>query len=312
LVRMPGSAPEQLRELLARALGDPSLQVGYFRPEHDDYIDADGTPVALDRPLTPVDRNGQRVAVLLHDAALREDRHVLAAVTSAAALELDNQRLAAAVRAQMAEVKASRARIVAAGDEQRRRVERDLHDGAQQRLVTVALTLRLARQRLRADAEVDELLARSADELELALAELRELARGLHPSVLSDLGLLPALRALAARSPRPVEVVESDLPALPDITAATAYFVAAESVTNALKHADADHIRIEVGIRSRADGTSLRLAVVDDGVGGADPAGGTGLTGLRDRVSAVDGELTVRGAPDAGTTVTALLPLESA
>jgi signal transduction histidine kinase len=236
----------------------------------------------------------------------------LAAVTSAAALELDNQRLAAAVRAQMAEVKASRARIVAAGDEQRRRVERDLHDGAQQRLVTVALTLRLARQRLGADGEVDELLARSADELELALAELRELARGIHPSVLSDLGLLPALRALAARSPRPVEVVESDLPALPDITAATAYFVAAESVTNALKHADADHIRIEVGIRSRAVGTSLWLAVVDDGVGGANPAGGTGLTGLRDRVSAVDGELTVRGALGAGTTVTAILPLEQA
>jgi signal transduction histidine kinase len=315
LVRMPGSAPRQLRDLLARALGDPSLQVGYYRPEHDDYIDADGGPVTLDRAVTPVDRDGQRVAVLLHDPALREDRHVLAAVTSAAALELDNQRLAAEVRAQMAEVKASRARIVAAGDEQRRRVERDLHDGAQQRLVTAALTLRLARQRRQADAsadDVDELLLRSADELEHALAELRELARGIHPSVLSDLGLLPALRALAARSPRPIEMVESDLPALPDITAATAYFVAAESVTNALKHAAADHIRIEVGLRSGADGTSLRLAVVDDGVGGADPAGGTGLTGLRDRVSAVDGVLTVRGAPGAGTTVTALLPLEPA
>jgi signal transduction histidine kinase len=313
LVRMPGSAPGQLRDLLARALGDPALQVGYYRPEHDDYIDADGEPVVLNRAITPVDRNGHRVAVLLHDPALREDRHVLAAVTSAAALELDNQRLAAEVRAQLVEVKASRARIVAAGDEERRRVERDLHDGAQQRLVTAALTLRLARQRLPADApdpELAALLRRSADGLEDALAELRELARGIHPSVLTDLGLLSALRALAARSPRPVEVLAAELPALADLTAATAYFVAAEAVTNALKHADAEHILVEVDTTTGPDGAALRIVVVDDGVGGADPAAGTGLTGLRDRVSAVDGVLMVRTTP--GTTVTALLPLEPA
>ncbi|GHH41544.1 sensor histidine kinase [Lentzea cavernae] len=308
LARMPGSPPGRLRALLAQALGDPSLQVGYHRPEHGDYVDADGRPVPLDRAFTPVDRGGRRVAVLVHDPALQDDHHVLLAVASAAALELDNQRLAAEVRAQLAEVKASRARIVAAGDEQRRRVERDLHDGAQQRLVTAALTLRLARQRLvaGADAELDELLRRSAGSLEEALAELRELARGIHPSVLSDLGLKPALRALAARSPQPVELVEADLPDLSELVAATAYYVAAESVTNALKHASADHIRIEVDVRDSA----LRLAVVDDGTGGADPARGTGLTGLRDRVSAVDGVLTVRGEPGTGTSVIALLPLE--
>ena len=306
LVRMPGSPPGQLRELLAKALGDPSLQVGYHRPEHDDYVDADGRPVPLDRAFTPVDRGGRRVAVLLHDPTLRDDHHVLTAVASVAALELDNQRLTAEVRSQLAEAKASRARIVAAGDLERRRVERDLHDGAQQRLVTAALTLRLARQRLSPDDDVDELLRRTADGLEEALAELRELARGIHPSVLSDLGLMPALRALAGRSPQPVELIETDLPRLPDLVAATAYFVAAESVTNALKHAAASHIRIEVEVRDRA----LRLAVGDDGTGRADPALGTGLTGLRDRVSAVDGALTVRGEPDAGTTVTAVLPLE--
>jgi signal transduction histidine kinase len=304
LARLPGSPPERLRDLLAEALGDPSLQVGYHRPEHGDYVDADGKPVELDRAFTPVDRAGRRVAVLVHDPALQDDHHVLSAVASAAALELDNQRLAAEVRAQLAEVKASRARIVAAGDDERRRVERDLHDGAQQRLVTAALTLRLARQRSGGDAELDDLLRRSAASLEEALAELRELARGIHPSVLTDLGLIPALRALAARSPQPVDLVETDLPTLPDIVAATAYYVAAESVTNALKHASASRIRIEVGIR---DG-SLRLAVADDGTGGADPSLGTGLTGLRDRVSAVDGSLTVRGTP--GTTVIALLPLE--
>ncbi|MFD9733280.1 histidine kinase [Umezawaea sp. NPDC059074] len=305
LARLPGSPPERLRDLLAEALGDPSLRVGYHRPEHGDYVDADGRPVELDRAVTPVDRAGRRVAVLVHDPALQDDHHVLSAVASAAALELDNQRLAAEVRAQLAEVKASRARIVAAGDDERRRVERDLHDGAQQRLVTAALTLRLARQRSGGVAELDDLLRRSADSLEEALAELRELARGIHPSVLTDLGLIPALRALAARSPQPVDLVETDLPALPDLVAATAYYVAAESVTNALKHASASRVRIEVGVR---DG-SLRLAVVDDGTGGADPSLGTGLTGLRDRVSAVEGSLTVRdGAP--GTTVTALLPLE--
>jgi signal transduction histidine kinase len=309
LMRINGSDPRQLRELLARALGDPSVQVGYHRPERGDYIDADGRPLALDRAITPVDRNGQRVAVLIHDPALREDHHVLAAVTSAAALELDNQRLAAEVRAQLAEVKASRARIVAAGDEQRRRVERDLHDGAQQRLVTAALTLRLARGQPAADAdpELADLLRRTADGLEEALTELRVLASGIHPSVLTDLGLLPALRALAARSPHPVELAESDLPRLPDLVAVTAYYVAAEAVTNALKHAAAEHIRIEVGT---VDG-ALRLAVADDGVGGADPALGTGLTGLSDRVSAVDGVLTVAAGPGGGTTVTALLPLES-
>ncbi|HEY3608102.1 MAG TPA: histidine kinase [Pseudonocardiaceae bacterium] len=316
LVRLSGSPPTQLRDLLAKALGDPSLRIGYTRPDQDNessYIDSHGRPLEVPpgSAVTAVRRDGRQVAVLMHDPALREDRHVLEAVTSAAALELDNQRLAAEVRAQLVEVRASRARIVAAGDEQRRRVERDLHDGAQQRLVTVALTLRLARQRMERgttpDDELAELLRRSADGLEDALAELRELARGIHPSVLNDLGLLAALRALAARSPQPVELTAPALPDLPAPIAATAYFVAAEAVTNALKHAGAQHIHIDV----RLD-TGLRLAVLDDGVGGADLAAGTGLLGLRDRVSAVDGTLTVRSAPGTGTTVTARLPVVSA
>jgi signal transduction histidine kinase len=307
LLRLPGSSPTQLRTLLARALGDPSLRVGYYRPAHDDYVDHDGLPLLQGRQhLTVVERAGRRVAALIHDPAIREDRHVLAAVTAAAALELDNQRLAAEVRAQLVEVRASRARIVAAGDEQRRRVERDLHDGAQQQLVTVALTLRLAQQQVGdSDPKLTELLGRGVSGLEDALAELRELARGIHPAVLTEAGLLPALNALAGRSPIPVELRDSPVPELTPPVQATAYYVAAEAVTNALKHARATRIRIEV----HHDPDGLHVIVTDDGIGGADMSAGTGLLGLRDRVSAVDGELIVYSPPGAGTTLHAVLPV---
>jgi signal transduction histidine kinase len=276
-------------------------------------VDADGQPVTP-RPadaVTPVRRGPGVVAVLLHDPALCADRHVLHAATAAAALELDNQRLAAAVRAQLAEARASRVRIVAAADEQRRRIERDLHDGAQQQLVTAALILRLARDRLGPappDPELHALLRRAADGLEAAVTELRELARGIHPAVLTEAGLLPALRALAARSAYPVQVVDGPaLPPLPDGVAAAAYFVAAEAVTNAAKHARASRVHVHV----RAAGNRLLVTVADDGVGGADMMGaGTGLLGLRDRVAALDGTLIVRSLPDAGTSVHAELPLE--
>ena len=311
VVRLPDSTPETLRELLAHALGDPELRVGYFRPESADYVDHNGLPLRLSpgRELTPVRRNGRLVAALVHDPAIREDRHVLAAVIAAAAAELDNQRLAAEVRAQLNEVRASRARIVAAGDEQRRRVERDLHDGAQQRLVTLALTLRLAQQRLttlaQPDPQLADLLELGVTGLQEALAELRVLAQGIHPAVLTEAGLLPALRALAARSPNPVELHESPVPPLRPPVEATAYYVAAEAVTNALKHAAADTIRIEVW----HDDGGLHVVVTDDGAGGADMAAGSGLLGLRDRVSAVDGTLTVHSPPGGGTFVHAVLPV---
>ncbi|MEV4318134.1 ATP-binding protein [Actinocrispum sp. NPDC049592] len=314
LVRLPRASPTELQDLLATALGDPSLRVGYYRADHADYVDREGRPLVIPsyQAVTVVERDGRRVAALVHDPALRDDRHVLEAVTSAAALELDNQRLAAEVRAQLVEVRASRARIVAAGDDQRRRVERDLHDGAQQQLVTVALLLRLAQQQLDSspdrDAKLADYLRRSAAGLEDALRELRELARGIHPAVLSEAGLLAALRALAARSPRPIELREVPLPALPAPVEATAYFVAAEAVTNALKYASARTIRIEV----RHDKDELHLEVTDDGVGGADLTRGTGLLGLRDRASALDGELVVRSSTGAGTSVHVVLPLEPA
>ncbi|MCK9896592.1 sensor histidine kinase [Frankia sp. AgB32] len=316
LLDLPRTPHADLRDLLARALGDPTLRIAYHHPDEtgspDSYVDGAGQPVTPGPydAITPVRRDERVVAVFLHDPALRADRHVLHAVSAAAALELDNQRLAATVRAQLAEVRASRVRIVAAADEQRRRIERDLHDGAQQQLVTTALVLRLARDRLDpegTDRELDALLRRAADGLEAGLTELRELARGIHPAVLTEAGLLPALRALAARSASPVRVVDG--PALPPLAArvaATVYFVAAEAVTNAAKHARASAVHVHV----RASGNRLLVTVADDGVGGADLSAGTGLLGLRDRVAALDGTLVVRSFPGAGTSVHADLPLE--
>lgn len=301
-------SPAGLRDLLARTLGDPSLQVGYWRAEVQGFVDGDGQslPVPLDRAVTVVEWEGRRVAVLVHDEALREDPHVLQAVTAAAGLALDNQRLAAEVRAQLAEVRESRARIVAAGDAARRRLERDLHDGAQQRLVTAALGLRLAEQKLGPDADpqLRALLTGSADGLNAALAELRELARGIHPAILTEAGLLAAIDALAARCPIPVDLIAPALPRLPDAVEATAYFVVAEALTNVAKHAHARQVRITVAHGSG----ELLVQVQDDGAGSAEINAGSGLQGLQDRVAAVDGELTVTSAPGAGTSVVATLP----
>ena len=200
---------------------------------------------------------------------------------------------------------ASRARIVAAGDAERRRLERNLHDGAQQRLVTTALTLRLAERRLDGDpAAVRELLARAHAEVEEAVGELRELARGLHPAVLTDRGLGAALEALASRAPVPVDVVGAPGERLPERVEAAAYYVVSEALTNVAKYARASVVRVEV---QRPD-DRLVVTVSDDGVGGADAAGGSGLRGLADRVEALGGRLDVASPPGAGTTLRASLP----
>jgi PAS domain S-box-containing protein len=217
--------------------------------------------------------------------------------------ELAAQALAnAEAREQLA---ASRARIVEAGDAERRRLERNLHDGAQQRLVATALTLKLAERRLEADpGAVRDLLASAHSEIEQALAELRELARGLHPAVLTDRGLGPALEALANRAPVPVEVVGAPRERLPDRVEATAYYVVSEALANVAKYARASAVRVDV---ERPDGR-LVVTVSDDGVGGADATGGSGLRGLADRVEALGGRLDVTSPPGAGTTLRATVP----
>jgi PAS domain S-box-containing protein len=200
---------------------------------------------------------------------------------------------------------ASRLRLVRAGDETRRRLERNLHDGAQQRLVSVALTLRLARARLGADEQgAGELLDEAARELDTGLQELREIARGLHPAILSDRGLLQALETLAARVPVPLTI---DAPAdrLPGHIEATIYYIVAEALTNVARHAEATEARVTI----RRDDTMVRCEVSDDGRGGADITGGTGILGLRDRAEAAGGTLTLTSPPGKGTIVAAALPL---
>ena len=303
-----------VRDLLARTLGDPALRIVHQDAQTGTLVDSAGDTVPDDAfsgcSTTPIERDGRAVAALVHDSGLDEDPHVLGAITAALGLALENDRLATEVRAQLDRVRESRARIVAAGDEARRRLERDLHDGAQQQLVTAALTLQLATQRFggQLDPDATKLVGYAAEMLDDALAELRRFARGVHPAVLTEAGLVVALEALVARLPMTAQLrlPTGPLRRLDSQIEAAAYFVASEAVTNTLKHAKAERLRVSAELA--ADERSLRVEVSDDGVGGADPGRGTGLTGLLDRVLALDGELTVVSAPGAGTTVTAILP----
>ena len=224
--------------------------------------------------------------------------------TRVASMTLENVRLDAELRAKVEELRASRARIVEAGDEARRRLERDLHDGAQQRLVALALNLRLLGGRLEGDPDASRELASAQRELEDALQELRDLARGIHPAVLSDRGLSPALAELARRLPVPVELEAPPEGRLPEQVEAAAYFVVAEALTNVAKHARATHATVRV---THADGR-LDVEVGDDGVGGAESSSGSGLGGLADRVAALDGELEIETAPGEGTRIRAAIP----
>ena len=204
-----------------------------------------------------------------------------------------------------AEVAASRVRIVAAGDAERRRLERNLHDGAQQQLVTLSLSLRMARAKVDPAGEAAALLDDASDQLARALAELRELARGIHPAILTDQGLAAALAALAGRAPVPVELSVDAPHDLPEQIEATVYYVAAEALTNTAKYAHASRARVTVECR----GGRLTLDVADDGCGGADRKLGSGLSGLADRVSALGGRLRVISPAGEGTTVRAELPV---
>jgi signal transduction histidine kinase len=305
--------PGRLEQVLALALHDPTLQLAYWLPDRDAFVDAEGRPVELpagdgDRAVTVLRHDGDPVAALLHDAALGDDPELVQAVAATARLAIENQRLQAEVRAQLEEVRASRARIVAFGDAERRRVERNLHDGAQQRLVNLSLALGIARSQVptTSDGELEVALDEAVAELRLALAELRELARGIHPVILSEAGLGPALASLAERSPIPVTVAVAPFDRLPARVEETAYYVASEALANAAKHAHATTVMISV----RQGDRGLVVEIGDDGVGGADPDG-WGLRGLADRVAAVDGRLEVRSPAGEGTCVIAELPCGS-
>jgi signal transduction histidine kinase len=296
---------------IGEALAGTSLELARWSPDRGEYVDHEGEGIELpaegsDRSFTPLEPGAEPAAVLIYDRARDDERDLVRAVVAATTLTLENERLATDLSAKLQELTASRARIVESGDTARRRLERDLHDGAQQRLVSLALRLRVLRSRLGDDPVEARELDTASDELDLALEELRELARGLHPPALSEQGLEAALEGLAKRAPLPVDVETSSGERLPDRVESAAYFVVAEALTNVAKYARAT--RAGVTVSRSAD--RVLVEVTDDGVGGADPAAGSGLRGLLDRVAALDGTLEVDSERGRGTTVKAAIPCD--
>jgi signal transduction histidine kinase len=301
----------ELRDALARALRDPSLELVYWLPEDERFVDGEGHLVELPGPgsgraVTKVEREGECVAALVHDAMVHDEQGgYVDAIGAAASLALQNDRLEAELRSKVEELRASRQRMLRIGLEERRRLERDLHDGAQQRLVSMALNMRLARARLRDDpGSAEDLLDGAAGELDAALEELRELARGIHPALLSERGLETALEILARRAPVPVQLGRVPGERLPEAVELVAYFVVAEALTNVAKYAAASRATVDI---NRMNG-KLVVQVKDDGIGGADPDAGTGLRGLSDRLAVIEGRLEIDSQPGRGTTITAKIP----
>ena len=310
LLRSERTGEGPVREMLAERLGDRSLNIAYWLPDRDIFVDERGHPVNLPasgsgRTWTAVEREGNRVAAIVHDAELDATPELVHAAASAAALALDNERLKADLRARLEELRHSRRRIVEAADDARRQIERDLHDGAQQQLVSLALDLRLLRARLKHEPELASTVEELADKLAVALAELRELARGIHPAVLSDHGLGPAIHVLVERSPITVESELAFDDRLPAPIEAAAYFVVAEGLTNVIKYANASKAKVSVRRRSGW----VEVVVADDGIGGARIDAGSGLRGLSDRLGALEGEIALDSPLGEGTRLMATIPL---
>ena len=303
------ASPAGVQEALSRTLADPGLRVLFWSADPGGYVDVHGRP-ASDEPTDgqlafPVTyRDGGPLAMVHANASVAHYRQLLDAALAASSLSLENAALHASLLARLAEVRESRARLAEAAVGERRRIERDLHDGAQQALLALGLTL--GRAQAAADAAAASgLLTQARGELTGALQELRDLASGLHPAVLTQLGLGPALEVVAERLPVPVML---DVPARrwPDAAETTAYFIACEALANVVKHADAKHAHVAVD--DRAD--RLMLGVTDDGRGGAHLDTGHGLLGMRDRATALGGTLTITSPPGQGTTIEANLPCE--
>jgi len=313
VLELEHARPHEVRDALARSLGDPTLEVAFWLPERGAYADADGQSVELPdtgaRAVTRLEHDGEPLAAIIHDVSLLDEPELVRAAGAAARLALENAQLQAETRAQLVQVKESRVRIVAAADDERRRIERDLHDGAQQRLAALALQLRTAQRRLgsqEADPEVEALLDSAVAELQAANEELRELVRGVYPAILTEDGLAAALESLSLRSPFAIEldVVEGRFD--PKVEA-TAYFVACEALANVAKHARASKVEVSV---ARQD-SLLRVEVADDGIGNARPLPGSGLSGLGDRVEALGGRLRIDSPAEGGTIIVGEIPCGS-
>jgi signal transduction histidine kinase len=301
-----------LEAALRRALGDAALQVGLWDSGSGAYVGADGSEVAAPEATSPLiatqlERGGRPLAVMVHDRSLLDEPGLVEATAAATRLAVENERLQADLRAQLEEVRASRERIVEAQDEERRRIERDLHDGAQQRLLRLAMALEVAESRLgnEHDPALRTSLEVAGEELQAALRELRELAQGIHPAVLTQRGLGAALFSLAETATVPVVVEAVPDTAVPVAVATAAFFIVSESLVNVAKHADASRVTVCARV---VDGV-LRLEVMDDGRGGADVVGGSGLRGLADRVEALGGAFSVDSSADRGTVIAATIPL---
>jgi signal transduction histidine kinase len=302
-------APADLPGLFARALRDPSVTLSYWLPEYESWADLDGHSVALpaedsDRATTLIERDGVRLAALVHSRSLNDEPELLDAVSAAAGIALENGRLHAELRAGLDEVRGSRERVIEASQQERQRLERNLHDGAQQRLIALSLDLSRLEGRLGDDPEARAQIDQARAEIAQSLEELRDVARGLHPAVVSGHGLGVALESLAARAPVPVRLTVDLEGRVSERLEVAAYYVVSESLANIGKHAEATSATIVVG---RADG-QLVVEIVDDGKGGADSEGGSGLRGLADRVEALDGRLRVWTPHGGGTRVRAEMP----
>jgi signal transduction histidine kinase len=298
-----------VREMLAVSLGDRSVAIAYWLPDRGEFVDESGRPMQLPEPgsgraWTAVERDGAPVAAIVHDAALDTSPELVEAAAAASSLAIDNERLKADLRARLEELRVSRLRIVEAADDARRRIERDLHDGAQQELLALALELRVLRSRV-GDSDALPLVDGIAKRLDVALGELRELARGIHPAILTQSGLAAAVGALAQRATLPVEVEIAVERRLPAPVEAAAYFLVAEALTNVIRYARATGARVHMAM----DGDDLVVSVSDDGVGGVDVAAGSGLRGLQDRLATVDGSMEIDSPPGGGTRLTGRIPV---
>ncbi|WP_229844513.1 sensor histidine kinase [Streptomyces cinnamoneus] len=302
--------PRRLQDVLGRLLGDPSLRLGLWADEARAYLDPDGRPLRHTRPgaglsVTPVGSPGSPSAILVHDATFDDDRELLAAVGASVRLCLENTWLRSEAAMRVRESRAVNSRILEAADRERQQLERDLHDGAQTRLVFALMALRRLDAGLSdsSDARLRNAVAETDRTLRMALEDLRGIARGIHPAVLTREGLGPAVTALAEQAEVPV-VVSVEPRRYAPLTESTAYFAVCEALTNAAKYARAGAVRVS----ARHDDGWLVVEVADDGVGGADPARGTGLRGLADRLAALGGALRVTSPVGGGTRVRVELP----
>jgi len=303
--------PAELQEAVARALRDPSATLAYWLPEFDSYADVDGRQLELEeepgRATTPISRDGVSVALVLHDAALLDEPRLLASVAAATGMTIQNAQLQVELRARLQELRGSRVRILQAEQNERRRLERDLHDGAQQRLVALSMELGELEQRLDGNTELRKRIEEARQEVTASLAELRNLAHGIHPAAVSDHGLAVALESLATRATISVQVIGVPRERLPEHVELAAFFIVSEALTNVAKHAQASSAVVQFD-------TTVELLIVevrDDGVGGAAADAGTGLRGLADRVEALGGRLRVWSPAGRGTRVRAEIPCES-